>query len=209
MHADYWHELWQTNVLGFHRDSTNPLLMEHIGALALAPGARIFVPLCGKTLDIAWLLSQGYRVAGAELSPLAVSQLFEALGVEPEVSEAGAFRLFSYGDLQIFLGDVFDMSPELLGGVDAVYDRAAIVALPETMRTDYTKQILRLSKGAPQLLIHYEYDQTRMQGPPFSVSKTELMRHYGHCYRPELLHTTQLPALGGGCTRHEHVWVFR
>jgi thiopurine S-methyltransferase len=41
----------------------------------------VFLPLCGKTLDIHWLLSNGYPVAGSELGEVAVKQLFSELAI--------------------------------------------------------------------------------------------------------------------------------
>lgn len=209
MHADYWHELWRTNIIGFHRDSTHPLLLKHLDTLRLVPQQRIFVPLCGKSLDIAWLLAQGFRVTGVELSHLAVTQLFDELGVKPEVTKMGALDCYRSGGLEVYQGDIFDLAPEMLGVIDAVYDRAAIVALPETMRGDYTCQIRRLSANTPQLLIHYEYDQSRMDGPPFSVPTSELKRHYSNCYTMTLLESIELPAANGSFTRVENIWVLR
>ena len=71
MNSSFWHQRWEKNEIGFHEDKPNPLLVKHFHELSVARGCRIFVPLCGKTLDISWLLSRDYRVAGAELSQLA------------------------------------------------------------------------------------------------------------------------------------------
>jgi hypothetical protein len=50
----------------------SPLLVPHFKALSLPEGGRVFLPLCGKTLDIHWLLTGGYRVSGAELRKIAI-----------------------------------------------------------------------------------------------------------------------------------------
>src|SRR5690554_7232883 len=102
MQADFWHERWKTNAIGSHLDAVNPLLVEFIDQLGLQKNQRIFLPLCGKTNDIAWLLSQGYRVVGIELNKLAITQLFESLGVEPQVSKHGRFRLYAAKGLAIW-----------------------------------------------------------------------------------------------------------
>ena len=80
MDSDFWHKKWEDNQIGFHRSSVNPLLVRFLSVLGLAPGARVFLPLCGKTRDIAWVRDQGFRVAGAELSRMAIEQLFDELG---------------------------------------------------------------------------------------------------------------------------------
>src|SRR5262249_2938954 len=160
----------------------NPLLVKYFNELSLAKCSRIFVPLCGKTLDISWLLSKGYPVAGAELSQIAIEQLFMELGMQPEISTVGGVEQWSSNNLDIFVGDIFALSRKMLGPVDAVYDRAALVAFPEEMRKRYTAHLTEITGKAPQLLISYDYDQSKMDGPPFSVSNEEVERHYAGNY---------------------------
>src|SRR3954465_9361426 len=138
MDANFWHETWKNRNLGFNQGKPNPSLMKYFNQLSLAKPSRVFVPLCGKTLDISWLLSNGYRVAGAELSKIAIEQLFAQLRLEPNVSSHGPVDRYSAKDIDIFVGDIFDISREMLGLVDAIYDRAALVALPPNLRDRYT-----------------------------------------------------------------------
>ena len=207
MDASFWHNRWQTNQTGWHERDINPLLIAHFPSLNMTPGGRVFVPLCGKSLDIGWLLSRGYAVAGAELSELAVSQLFAELGIEPRITEVGKHRLFRGEKIDIFVGDLFDLSREMLGPVDAVYDRAALVALPEPMRARYAAHLKAITTVAPQLVIGYEYDQTVVPGPPFSVTADELHRHYSNNYALTLLARVEVPGgLKGKCPATEHIW---
>lgn len=206
MQADFWHERWKSNNIGFHLDTVNPLLVEFIGELNLTPNQRIFLPLCGKTHDIAWLLAQGYRVVGIELSKTAITQLFESLGVEPQISKHGRFRLYSAKSLAIWQGDFFALTASLLGKVDAVYDRAALVALPLEMRQEYTGHLRIISNAAPQLLICSEYDQTLRDGPPFSVSSDEVSAHYNLHYRIKNLYSELREDDAGGSN---NVWLLR
>ena len=207
MDASFWHNRWQTNQTGWHERDVNPLLIAHFPSLNVPPGARVFVPLCGKSLDLGWLLSRGYAVAGAELSELAVTQLFAELGMEVHISEVGKFRLFRGERIDIFVGDIFDLSREILGAVEAVYDRAALVALPEAMRVRYAAHLKAITGMAPQLVIGYEYDQTVLAGPPFSVTPDELHRHYSDDYVLTLLARVEIPGgLKGKCPATEHIW---
>ena len=207
MDASFWHNRWQTNQTGWHECAVNPLLITHFPCLNVPPGGRVFVPLCGKSLDLGWLLSRGYAVAGAELSELAVTQLFAELGIEPRISEVGKHKHFRGERIDIFVGDLFDLSRETLGPVDAVYDRAALVALPETMRVRYAAHLKTITTLAPQLVIGYEYDQTVVAGPPFSVTPDELHRHYGDRYTLTPLARLDVPGgLKGKCPATEHIW---
>jgi thiopurine S-methyltransferase len=208
MEANFWHNRWQTNQTGWHERAVNPLLITHFPSLNVAPGGRVFVPLCGKSLDLGWFLSRGYDVAGAELSELAVTQLFADLGMEPTRSEVGKHKHFRGEKIDIFVGDLFDLSREMLGPVDAVYDRAALVALPEAMRAQYTAHLKSLTALAPQLVIGYEYDQSVVPGPPFSVTADELHRHYSDSYALALLaHVEVAGGLKGKCPATEHIWL--
>lgn len=207
MDANFWHNRWQTNQTGWHERDVNPLLIAHFPSLNMPPDSRVFVPLCGKSLDLGWLLSRGYDVAGAELSELAVTQLFAELGMEPSVSTVGKLSLYSGGKIDIFVGDLFDLSHEILGPVDAIYDRAALVALPEVMRERYTAHLKAVTALAPQLVIGYEYDQTLVPGPPFSVTSEELHRHYSDGYTLTPLARLEVPGgLKGKCPATEHIW---
>lgn len=210
MDPSFWHQRWEKNETAFHESKANPLLIKHVHELAVAKGRRIFVPLCGKTLDIGWLLSQDYRVAGAELSQLAIEQLFMDLGAQPEISSAGDLEQWSAKHLDIFVGDIFGLSKQRLGPVDAIYDRAALVALPEAMRERYVAHLMEITGKAPQLLITYEYDQRVMEGPPFSISNEEVRRHYAGTYDVRLISRADLPGgLKGKCPTKENVWLLR
>lgn len=213
MDADFWLKVWERAQIRFHEGKPNDAMVRHFAAMELAPGARVFLPFCGKTRDIAWFLAQGYRVAGAELSELAVGQLFEELGLVPEITPIGTQRRYSAraGDLtiDIFAGDMFALTAADLGPVDAIYDRAALVALPEPMRAGYAAQLIALSGRAPQFLNCFEYDQSQRQGPPFSIDAGEVARLYGASYALTLLERFDLPELFGGQSARDAIWLLR
>jgi thiopurine S-methyltransferase len=211
MDANFWRQRWELNEIAFHEPEANPALVQHWSALGLQPGSRVFVPLCGKTLDIHWLLAQGFRVAGAELTEIAVQQLFAELGVaDPQIADAGKMRRYSAEGIDIFVGDIFDLTREELGPVDAAYDRAALVALPEEVRTRYTAHLMELTARAPQLMICYVYDQSTMAGPPFAIADAEVERHYAATYALTRLASAEVPGgLKGRCAAIENVWLLR
>jgi thiopurine S-methyltransferase len=206
MQAEFWHERWEKEQIAFHESQVNPLLVANFASLGTSQGSRVFVPLCGKTLDIDWLLSLGHRVVGVELSALAITQLFERLGVTPTRSTAGALQKFSAGDLDVFVGDIFAITAAELGRVDAVYDRAALIALPDDMRLRYVAHVAQLGGAAPLLLITVEYDQSRMDGPPFSVVESEVRRLYADRKIEPLAKQEVRGGLKGKCPATETVW---
>lgn len=210
MEASFWHERWEKNEIAFHQGEGNPLLEKYFDALSLPAGSRVFVPLCGKTGDISWLLSQGYRVVGAELNEMAIRHLFTDLGVVPVVAKEGDFKLYSAQGIDIFVGDFFALTAAMLGSVDAIYDRAALVALPEEMRVRYAAHLIEISDTAPQLLITYDYDQSLLPGPPFSISKQQVSQYYRNHYDVALLADVDVAGgLKGKCASLESVWLLK
>ncbi|WP_373091816.1 thiopurine S-methyltransferase [Zhongshania sp.] len=210
MDEQFWHKKWESKDIAFHAATPNPLLLSYFDRLGLANNARVFLPLCGKTLDIGWLLNQGYRVAGAELSTIAAEELFSELGFTPMRSELGAVQRYQAHHLDIFVGDIFALTSELLGPVDAIYDRAALVALPDTLRAAYTTLLKEITHTAPQLLINYDYDQSKLAGPPFSISDEELAHHYSGHYQSTLLSSEEVVGgLKGQCPTQEKLWLLK
>ena len=208
MESNFWHDRWQANEIGFHEGRANELLVRHLPALNLAPGARVFLPLCGKTRDIPWLMAQGFQVVGIELSPIAVGQLFKDLGITPTISGQGAVTRHKAPGVTVFTGDIFALDGETLGPVEAIYDRAALVALPGTMRDSYAAQLHALAPTAPRLVITFEYDQSQADGPPFSIPDAEMDRLFAATYRLEILERQDVAGgLKGLIPANEAAWL--
>jgi thiopurine S-methyltransferase len=206
--AAFWHQRWHDNNIGFHQSEANALLVACIDRLSLEVGSRVFVPLCGKSRDMAWLRAQGYRVAGAELSATAVEQFFAEIGLEPHRHDLDALTRYSADGIDLFVGDFFDLTGDVLGPVDAVYDRAALIALPEAMRARYAAHLMAITETAPQFLIGLDYDQRQMDGPPFSVPDEELYRLYGDRYELTWLVSRNVAGgLKGIVEATEHAWL--
>lgn len=182
---DFWHERWRTRQIGFHQPGPHPCLERWWPTLDVAPGARVYVPLCGKSIDMVWLAVRGYRVVGSELSPLAVQEFFgEQHGRSAAIDQHGPFRRHSAGAFEILEGDALLLTPELLGPVHAAYDRAALVALPPSMREAYAASFAALVPAQSHtLLVAFEYAQPMRDGPPFSVEPDEIQRLYGEQFR--------------------------
>lgn len=185
MDASFWHQKWEQGDISFHKNEINPFLVEYFGVLNLTKDSRVFLPLCGKTHDIRWFLANGYQVVGAELSKLAINELFTELGKKPEISADGKLIRYHAKNLDILVGNIFDVSAEHLESISAIYDRAALVALPASMREKYSSHLMHITGAAPQLLITYEYNQSQMDGPPFSVNEDEVKQLYAAAYRLE------------------------
>jgi thiopurine S-methyltransferase len=172
---DYWLERWAKGRIGFHLGEANPRLVEHHQALSDA--VRVLVPLCGKSVDLEWLVVHGFEVVGIELSELAAQAFFAERGFAPERREQGDFTVYQHGGVSIFVGDFFAASADALGSFDGVYDRAAMIALPDDVRPRYAAHLQTLlTPKAKLLLVTLHFDA--LGGPPFSVSPEEVRVAY-------------------------------
>lgn len=179
MDAAFWQQRWRDRQIGFHQDRPSPLLLKHWPSLALPAASRVFVPLAGKTLDMAWFAAQGHRVLGVELSSLAVEEFFAEHGLQPQVETTRYGRHYRAGMIELICGDAFALDAEALADCSAVFDRAALIALPPPLRQRYADGLYsRLPQGCRGLLITLEYPQPEKQGPPFSVLEDEVRALY-------------------------------
>ena len=206
MKHEFWHDKWQSNNIEFHLSSPNPLLIKHIQSLNLQPQSRIFIPLCGKSLDIQWLFEQGFHVTGIDLSPIAIEELISELKLEFTVSQVGDLTHYFHQSIDLYVGDFFELNIDHISKIDATYDRAALVALPEHMRETYTQHLVQLTQNAPQLLISFEYDQDLLAGPPFSVPEQEIRKYYASHYQIKQL-ASEYEKLKGKVDAKENVWL--
>lgn len=216
MDPDFWHARWREGQIGFHRTEVNPWLREYLPTLGLAAGARILVPLCGKSLDLGWLAQQGLRPVGVELSPIACAAVFEEGGIAARRSSHAGFDHWHGGGIEVWCGDFLAPSLAELGPFEALWDRAALIALPAETRPRYVEQCAHLLvPGAPGLLVSLEYDPAEMDGPPFSVSAAEVEALYRVSFELEPLVLRQYAepsphlAARGLTGFHESVWRLR
>jgi len=188
MHEEFWQARWARNEIGFHSSEVNPALQTHWSALQLAPGSGVLVPLCGKSLDMPWLATQGYPVLGVELTEKAVQDFFAEQGLTAEVRPDGALRRHQAQGIAVLQGDFFAVTPAQTAGCSGYYDRAALIALPAPMRRRYVAQLQALlPSGCRGLLVTLDYPQEQMNGPPFAVSDAEVRELYADGWQIELL----------------------
>tara|TARA_Y100001936_G_scaffold238465_1_gene270322 strand:+ start:4762 stop:5421 length:660 start_codon:yes stop_codon:yes gene_type:complete len=175
MSKDYWLRRWEQKEIGFHQSDFNSYLCRYWKKLYLNHDDTIFIPLCGKSLDIVWLCEQNYKVLGVEVSPVAVDSFFKENKFIPSINRCEQFDRYRTERICILRGDFFNLKRKDLTEIKAVYDRASLVALPIEMRRMYASHLLEILPSDIQiLLITCEYQQSEMEGPPFSVSVNEV-----------------------------------
>lgn len=193
MEHKFWRERWEQNQIGFHRSEPNPHLRSFWDRFKPADGSLVFVPFCGKSLDMLWLRSKGLRVLGVELSEIAVSAFFTENDLKPETREDGPFKVRKADGIELFCGDFFQLSARHLSSVAMVYDRASLVALPTAMRKSYAKLMTEnLPENTVTALLTFEYGRGWMEGPPFSVNEEEVASLYAGRFKVEKLHECEV-----------------
>jgi thiopurine S-methyltransferase len=180
---EFWHDRWRTGQIGFHQADVDKLLIQNWPILDLAPKSHVFVPLCGKSLDLIWLLQCGVSVTGIELSAVAIESFCVEHGIPATRRTLADFDVYEASQLRLFRGDFFSLTPELLGEVSAVYDRAALISWKPQMRAPYLRHLASLTTvGTQTLLTTMEYPQQEMLGPPFSIGAADVDQLYGQDY---------------------------
>jgi thiopurine S-methyltransferase len=186
----FWLNRWQDNAIPFHRAETNHYLMKYFHRLALGRGDEVLVPLCGKSVDMRWLAGRGCRVIGVELSEIAVRDFFREQRITAAERRDGAFLILEGEGVALLCGDFFALEKAHAERVAAVYDRAALIALPAGMRERYAEHLLSLlAPRVPILLLTFEYPADEMDGPPFSVGEAEVRRLFSAKRRVTCLET--------------------
>ena len=209
MEADFWHSRWQEGRIGFHQSDVNGFLKTWWSNLNLPAQSTVFVPLCGKSLDMLWLAAQGHRVIGVELSEIAAQEFFSEQNVQPDIQQLGHFASYSANNVTILCGDFFGLSVAELGNVAAVFDRAALIALPKEMRQPYAEHLRKLlPDGCQLLLVGMEYDETALSGPPFSVPWAEMAALLDHHGELKILSEQMADARGTPCKERLYHLVY-
>ena len=191
MKYSFWLEKWQKGDIGFHQAGTHVFLRQYWPTLRekqrFSKAQRIFIPLCGKSLDMLWLWKQGCHIQGIELSKIAIQAFFSENKLKFEVQSESIGQVYKYQELQIWQGDFWDLNSQHLGHIDIVYDRAALVALPARMRQLYTQHIQKLAPKAAIFLITIEYKAGLFKGPPFCLEEAAVEDLYAKNYTITIL----------------------
>ncbi len=174
MDNQFWIDRWQNKQTGWHRDDVHPLLLQLTDEFFGSP-QFVFVPLCGKSLDMVWLADKGHHIIGIEISALAISEFFQEQELRAQKTRLGDFMLWQAGTYQILEGDFFQLTPDFFSNnfksCHCWYDRAAVIALPENLRNRYVRLMKQLLPDGRGLLISLSYDSASRQGPPFSLDE--------------------------------------
>lgn len=192
MEHSYWSGRWRKNKIGFHSGEADDALVQHWEKLGTEQ-TRVFVPLCGKSLDMVWLAQRGCRVTGVEFVERACREFFAEQNLNPEIETINGAKKYSSGPYEIWCADLMKLPGTVIRECGAVYDRASLVALPTGLREPYVEKIAEnLRHGIKYLLVSFEYDQLAMAGPPFSIPQNEIHELYSRWFDVQLVEKTEI-----------------
>lgn len=189
MDKNYWIERWKKKEIGFHQENYNEYLQQY-GEKFFRSIDSIFIPLCGKTKDILWFYHFNKNLLGVEISEIACCEFFVENKIPFNTQTYQNFKIYSSLDKKIYIlnGDFFCLEKSILQifpyKIHGIYDRAALIALPKTMRIEYVRKIHELFHpfALKYFLITLEYElfnkNTEEHGPPFCVRSEEIFTLY-------------------------------
>ena len=215
MRVNFWIKTWGKGNIGFHQADIHPALEKYWPTLDA--GSSVLVPLCGKSRDLLWLEKRGLDVIGVEFVESAVLDFFRENNLAWEETVQFGHQCFRACErnIRIFVADFIHFADDYDGRpIDTLYDRAALVALPEDMRADYIAACEKLLTPAPRgLLVTMEYDPMAMEGPPFSVTGAEVDRLWKGqltlVEKVDMLSSMPRAVASGVRSLDEFLWVFR
>ena len=177
MEASFWFKSWELGgfYTSFHRKDIHPFVLTYLTPDVIE-GTTVLVPLCGKTVDMLYLSHYAHQVIGVELVEEAILQFFAENNLRYTKFDEDTYVS---GNIILLKKDFMALTPQDIGPVDWVLDRASLVALPDALRYDYIRAIDRLSAlGTKQLVITLDYFPA-IKSAPFSITPNEVAQYYG------------------------------
>lgn len=208
----FWNARWETSQIGFHQSAPHKSLMKYSNVFK--GHQNIFVPLCGKSLDMIFLREQGHEVIGVEFSEIAVLDFIKENNLSMTKKVLSHFNLYQGEGLTIYQGDLFNLSSVELKGVSAIYDRASMVAFSFSERLRYSQFLIQQATDLEIILSPLlDYGDLAEGQPPFSVTEKELLALYGESFKLEELSREEVPARDtlkarGAAYEREVTWLF-
>jgi thiopurine S-methyltransferase len=199
-----WYDRWKNNKIGFHQDSVNVYLKKYVNIFK--DNSTVFVPFCGKSIDMLYLRDIGKDVVGIELVSSALDSFVRENSLHANISKVDNFIQYdildnsncpSNGTIKLLCGNFFDLKKQHLQNKNSldIFDRASLVALNKQDRVRYVDGIKQLlEQDSRVLLVSLDYDDSIKQGPPYSVSDKEIKKLYGDVCEISLLDTIDLKA---------------
>ncbi|KAK3103080.1 hypothetical protein FSP39_016310 [Pinctada imbricata] len=151
---------------------------------------KIFVPLCGKSVDMKWLYDQGHEIVGIEGAETAVQQFFDESKISFTTSSIkdGILKLYQSDDgrIRLYVGNYYNIDMTGENNFLFIWDRGSLEAIDKSDREKYVKLMTSLMSPGCRLLLEVA-DRDDDMGPPFCIDKEEITNLFGSCSSVEYL----------------------
>ncbi|XP_071529319.1 thiopurine S-methyltransferase-like [Panulirus ornatus] len=186
-----WTQKWATGRTLWHKNDVNYALLHHETLLLRSPGLRVFVPLCGKSVDLKWFYDKGHTVVGVEGVEQAAVEFFSEHSLNYKTEQLTWAKLYKTNDdrLNIYCCDMFKVDIATLGKFDVVWDRGSLVAIYEEDRKSYVS-ILKslLASDFRYLLSVTQYTPNEnFSGPPRNIPTELIEELFGEICKLKIL----------------------
>lgn len=194
MSKNTWEDCWSVGKTFFHRSAYHPMLVEHIEKLINGrSNLVIFIPLCGKSLDIKYLYDLGHTVVGVEGAKSPIEEFFGEHNLEFTKSDCPSVNgsVYKNGDnrIRIYHGDMFDFNGKDEVKFSGVWDRGSFGAINKTDRPKYVELLTSMvTEDCQYLLNTYDYNPEQFSGPPHCFTDEEMLGYWGHKWNITRIH---------------------
>lgn len=194
MQYEDWKARWDEGQIGFHLGLPHPALERHIDLFAGV--TSVLVPLAGKTVDLDRLADVVPEVIANEFVESAARAYFTERELVPRERAQGTTLILQHGQITYLVDDFFALvPPPVQERVGAIFDRAALVAIDPSRRPRYVEALASMLRpGGTVLLICFEYDQSKLDGPPFSIPEADVHALFESRFEVALLEHIDEPA---------------
>ncbi|CAL8110762.1 unnamed protein product [Orchesella dallaii] len=193
---EYWENRYKKRNFEWHIEEVHPQLLKYLSKLTQleteetvegSKAKKFFVPLCGKTKDIPFLLKLGFEVFAVEAIDSVVQELINENNLELTFDEKRSIYHDKDEQLKIYCGDLFKCPIEEYGPFDCIWDRASFIALDYSFRPSYIDMMKRsVGYGSENgvhnfryLLQSVTYDKSNFAGPPRCVDAADIKEFFG------------------------------
>ncbi|CAK8673561.1 unnamed protein product [Clavelina lepadiformis] len=195
LNEEYWKKIWENGQIhDFHHANVHEHLIKYKDHF-LHQNCRVFIPLCGKSVDLNYLAECGHEVVGCELSETAILQFFQEHSMTFKQSQypKAPFEVFKAADknITIYKGDFLKLNSSVIGKFDAVWDQGAFIAIHPSQRLKYTDIMKDLiSLDGKYLLFSLQFDGVN-SATPYSVTEMDMEETFGRYFDVSTLETYQ------------------
>ncbi|CAK8674631.1 unnamed protein product [Clavelina lepadiformis] len=194
----YWRNLWKNDQAWFHMSDAHPDMLKFQDQF-LRDNCRVYVPLCGKSVDLKYLADKGHEVVGCEFCETAILQFFEEQSIKYERYQhpTAPYEIFKATDknITIYKGDFFALGSSIMGKVDAIWDRGSFVAIDPSRRREYADVIYDVINADGKYLLYSVEYEGNISSTPYNVQEQEIDDIFGQKFAAFTLDTHEVTLL--------------